>query len=108
LIAAVCGLIGQRDYAARGHAEAAFLESEDRFRILVEGVQDYAIFRLDSSGKIVSWNAGAERIQGYKAEDNIGQNCKKIVERLDGRIWVELQPEKGSSFYFALPERDGN
>lgn len=45
-------------------AEQAVRESEERFRLLVEQVQDYAIFMLDPDGRIMSWNAGAERIKG--------------------------------------------
>ncbi|MFA6961428.1 MAG: PAS domain S-box protein [Opitutaceae bacterium] len=53
-------------------------ESEERFRVLVEGVNDYAIFLLNVDGRIVSWNAGAERIKGYKAEEVIGQHIAKF------------------------------
>jgi len=49
-------------------------ESEDRFRLLVESVRDYAIFILDESGHIRTWNAGAERIKGYKADEIIGKH----------------------------------
>jgi PAS domain S-box-containing protein len=49
-------------------------ESEERFRILVEGVSDYAIFMLGPDGRIVSWNEGAERIQGYEASEVIGKH----------------------------------
>ncbi len=48
--------------------------SDDRFRLLVDGVQDYAIFMLDPEGRIASWNAGAERIKGYLAEEIIGRH----------------------------------
>ena len=48
--------------------------SEETFRLLVEGIQDYAIFMLDQDGKIVSWNKGAERIEGYAADELIGQH----------------------------------
>jgi PAS domain S-box-containing protein len=48
--------------------------SEERFRLLVEGVQDYAIFMLDPEGRIISWNVGAERIKGYKTEEAIGRH----------------------------------
>ncbi len=47
-------------------------QSEERFRILVEGVSDYAIFMLGPDGRIVSWNEGAERIHGYEASEVIG------------------------------------
>ena len=47
---------------------------EERFRILVESVQDYAIFMLDTDGRIVSWNAGAQQIKQYAAEEAIGQH----------------------------------
>ena len=50
------------------------LQSEERFRILVEGVSDYAIFMLGPEGRIVSWNEGAERIQGYEASEAIGEH----------------------------------
>ena len=48
-------------------------ESERRFRLLVEGVVDYAIFMLDPDGVITNWNAGAERIHGYRQREIVGQ-----------------------------------
>ncbi len=54
--------------------EAALRESEERFRSLVEGVKDYAILMLDPKGYIVSWNPGAEHIQGYQADEILGQH----------------------------------
>jgi PAS domain S-box-containing protein len=47
--------------------------SEERFRLLVEGVKDYALFMLSPAGQVVSWNPGAERIQGWRAEEIIGR-----------------------------------
>ena len=51
-----------------------FRESERRFRLFVDGVTDYAIYMLDTEGVIANWNAGAERIKGYRAEEIIGQH----------------------------------
>jgi PAS domain S-box-containing protein len=83
-----------RDLTQRKQSEARFLESEERFRVLVEGVQNYAIFTLDPGGKVVSWNAGAERIKGYKAEEIIGQNFSRFYLQTDidqGKPEKELQ-----------------
>lgn len=55
-----------------------FFESERRFRLLVEGVVDYAIYMLDPAGRIINWNAGAERIKGYSAPEIIGQHFSKF------------------------------
>jgi PAS domain S-box-containing protein len=49
-------------------------ESEERYRMLLDGIQDYAIFMMDPRGRIVSWNAGAERIKGYRADQIIGHS----------------------------------
>jgi diguanylate cyclase (GGDEF)-like protein/PAS domain S-box-containing protein len=60
--------------AARTISRVASRESEEGFRLLVEGVKDYAIFRLDLLGKVVSWNSGANRIKGYLKEEIIGKH----------------------------------
>ena len=54
--------------------EEALRQSEESYRMLLDGVQDYAIFMMDPRGQVLSWNAGAERIKGYKADEIIGQN----------------------------------
>src|SRR3984957_17504850 len=54
--------------------ENALRESEERYRLLLDGVQNYAIFMMDPRGQILNWNAGAERIKGYSADQIIGQN----------------------------------
>jgi len=59
-------------------AEEALRESEERYRMLLDGIQDYAIFMMDPRGEIVSWNAGAERIKGYTAEQIIGHNFSRF------------------------------
>ncbi len=71
-------LANVRDISDRAAAEKALKESEERFRLLVDGVKDYAIILLDPDGRVASWNAGAERIKGYKAEAIIGQNFSKF------------------------------
>jgi diguanylate cyclase (GGDEF)-like protein/PAS domain S-box-containing protein len=53
---------------------SASRENEERLRLLIEGARDYAIFMLDPKGHTASWNAGAERITGYRAEDILGRH----------------------------------
>ena len=57
--------------------------SELRYRLLIEGVSDYAIFSMDPSGHVTSWNIGAERIKGYKPEEIIGKHFSKFYTEED-------------------------
>jgi PAS domain S-box-containing protein len=63
-----------RDLTQRRNAEEALRLSEQNFRLLIEGVRDYAIYMLDPTGRVATWNAGAERIKGYVASEIIGQS----------------------------------
>ena len=72
-------------------------ESERRFRLMVESVVDYAIFMLDSDGRVASWNAGAQRILGYSADQIVGESLSRFYSREElerGKPQVELEAAK--------------
>ncbi len=73
---------------------AALRESEGRFRLLVEGIIDYAIFMLDAHGHVTNWNAGAERIHGYAAAEIIGEHFSRFYtaeDRREGKAEAALE-----------------
>ena len=67
-----------QDISQRKKAEALLRVSEERLRLLVEGLQDYALYMLDASGNVNTWNAGAERMKGYKADEIIGKHFSRF------------------------------
>jgi PAS domain S-box-containing protein len=72
-----------RDITERVQAQQAIIDGERRFRILVEGVIDYAIYMLDPSGMITNWNPGAERMKGYSADEIVGQHFSRFYTKED-------------------------
>ncbi len=89
-----------RDITERKQAETALHHSEERFRLLVEGAMDYAIFMLDPEGRVATWNSGAERIKGYTADEILGQHFSKFypqesVERGKPQHELEVAAAEG-------------
>lgn len=72
-----------RDLTERQRALETLRESEEQFRMLVQSVTDYAIYRLDPDGHVSSWNAGAERIKGYAPHEIIGSHFSKFYTAAD-------------------------
>ncbi len=118
-----------RDLTERRATEAALLRSEEHFRLLVQGVTDYAIYMLNPEGVVTNWNAGAARIKGYTAEEIVGQHFSRFyteedrangapqqaleIARNEGRFEKEgLRVRKEGSRFFANvvidPIRDDN
>lgn len=89
-----------QDVTAQHGASEALRRSEQRFRLLVEAVQDYAIFMLDPEGHVASWNRGAQRTKGYAAEEIIGQHFRVFYPE-------EKQAEGHPEHELELAVRDG-
>jgi hypothetical protein len=86
-----------RDLTARQEAQEALSRSEERFRVLVEAVDDYAIYMLDPSGRITTWNRGAEKLSGYQAGEVIGRSIDVFFTPEDvagGKLRRELEVAK--------------
>ena len=89
-----------RDMTDKKAAHDAVLESERRFRMLVHGVTDYAIFMLSPEGRVTNWNAGARRIKGYTAEEIIGSHFSRFYLPEDAATGL---PQRG----LAIAAREG-
>ncbi len=83
-----------RDISDKKEARDALYASEQRFRLLVQGVRDYAIYMLDTDGNISNWNAGAQAIKGYSADEVIGRHFSMFYtdeDRERGEPWRALE-----------------
>ncbi|SEU24486.1 sensor histidine kinase [Stigmatella erecta] len=83
-----------RDLTARRKAEEQLRQSEERFRLLVSSIQDYAVFMLEPDGRVSSWNTGAQQLKGYQAQEIIGHPLTRFYQEEDvarGKPWALLR-----------------
>jgi PAS domain S-box-containing protein len=71
------------EITGRKHSSAALEETEERFQSLVDAVEEYAIFRLDAEGHVISWNEGARRIKGYESDEILGEHFSEFYTEAD-------------------------
>ncbi len=90
-----------RDITERRQAQEALYDSERRFRLLVQAVKDHAIYMLDPSGIIVNWNAGAQRLKGYTADEIVGQHFSRFYTSEDRAVGLPAR-------VLAAAARDGH
>ncbi|WP_340313184.1 hybrid sensor histidine kinase/response regulator [Rhizorhabdus argentea] len=95
-----------RDLSERAEAEKTLKRSEEQFRLLVQSVTDYAIFMLDAQGYVSSWNAGAERIKGYKPGEIIGEHFSRFYSA-DDRASGEPQRALAAAQYEGRFSKEG-
>ena len=83
------GFVGcLRDLSARRALQQELHEAERQFRMLVESITDYGIYMLDPEGRVTTWNSGAQRIKGYRAEQIIGQHYSLFYTEEDREAGV--------------------
>jgi PAS domain S-box-containing protein len=90
-----------RDLTDKRNQEQALRESEERYRIFVNSIRDYAVFMLDPQGRVVTWNEGAQRMKGYAAEEIVGRSFEAFytpedLARRHPQEELELAEKQGS------------
>ncbi|MCJ7604332.1 MAG: ATP-binding protein [Desulfobulbaceae bacterium] len=91
----------KQEITERRRAEEERKKTEEQFRLLVEGIKDYAIFMIDPAGRVLSWNEGAERIKGYRADEIVGRHFSCFYPEEDAKKGnpdneLRIADEKGS------------
>lgn len=91
-----------RDLTSRRNSEELLRQSEERFRLLIDGVVDYAIYMLDPEGIVTSWNVGAQRISGYSRDEVLGKHLAQFFTPEDieaGVPWNEVASARAQGHF---------